>query len=80
MSLWERDDATHLPKFVDKALKLLNLKQVAFEIENSLLSKVSCTACKAGNYLKQSKKYENILRIIYLFQAPDFFSITLEPA
>lgn len=34
--------------FVDKALKLLNLKQVAFEIENSVLSKVSCSACKAG--------------------------------
>lgn len=49
--LWdmEQDKSTHLPQFVDKALKLLNLKQVAFEIENSVMSKVSCTACKAGN-------------------------------
>lgn len=35
--------------FVDKALKIFNLKQVAYEIENSVMSKVSCTACKAGN-------------------------------
>lgn len=49
--LWEHDQekSTHLPHFVDKALRLLNLKQVAFEIENSVMSKVSCTACKAGN-------------------------------
>lgn len=48
--LWDmdQDKSTHLPQFVDKALKLLNLKQVAFEIENSVMSKVSCTACKAG--------------------------------
>jgi sphingomyelin phosphodiesterase len=48
--LWELDQekTTHLPQFVDQALKLLNLKQVAFEIENSVMSKVSCTACKAG--------------------------------
>ncbi|KAJ8970428.1 hypothetical protein NQ317_006553, partial [Molorchus minor] len=48
--LWELDQekTTHLPHFVDKALKLLNLKQVAFEIENSVMSKVSCTACRAG--------------------------------
>lgn len=48
--LWdkEQDQNTHLPQFVDKALKLLNLKQVAFEIETSVMSKVSCTACKAG--------------------------------
>ncbi|KAJ8912496.1 hypothetical protein NQ315_004003, partial [Exocentrus adspersus] len=47
--LWELDQekSTHLPQIVDKALKLLNLKQVAFEIENSVMSKVSCTACRA---------------------------------
>lgn len=49
--LWDRDqDKNALPQFVDKALKLLNLKQVAFEIENSVMSKVSCTACKAGKF------------------------------
>ncbi|KAH1003584.1 hypothetical protein HUJ04_003485 [Dendroctonus ponderosae] len=48
--LWglDQDKSSHLPPFVDKALKLLNLKQVAFEIENSVMSKVSCTACRAG--------------------------------
>ena len=39
-----------LPKFIDKALRLLNLKQVVQEVETSVMSKVSCTACKAGNY------------------------------
>lgn len=50
--LWfESADITHYPPFVDKALKLFNLKQVAHEIETSVMSKVSCTACKAGNFL-----------------------------
>jgi len=34
---------------VDKALRLFNLKQVVQEVETSVMSKVSCTACKAGN-------------------------------
>lgn len=38
----------HLPRIVEKALKLLNLKQVVTEVETSVMSKVSCTACKAG--------------------------------
>lgn len=48
--LWyeSSDSLTHYPPFVDKALKLFNLKQVAHEIETSVMSKVSCTACKAG--------------------------------
>lgn len=48
--LWERDQekSSNLPLFVDKALKLFNLHQVAFEIETSVMSKVSCTACQAG--------------------------------
>lgn len=47
--MWGLDqDKSSLPPLVDKALKLLNLKQVAFEIENSVMSKVSCTACRAG--------------------------------
>jgi hypothetical protein len=52
--LWELDQekTTHLPQFVDQALKMLSLKRVAFEIENSMMSKVSCTACKADYYVK----------------------------
>lgn len=41
----------HLPRIVDKTLRLLNLKQVVSELETSVMSKVSCTACKAGNYI-----------------------------
>lgn len=37
-----------LPKFLDQALKILNLKQVLQEVETSVMSKVSCTACTAG--------------------------------
>nr|CAD7604737.1 unnamed protein product [Timema genevievae] len=38
----------HLPRIVDKALRLFDLKQVMEEVETSVMSKVSCTACKAG--------------------------------
>lgn len=38
----------HIPHIVDKALRLMNLKQVVQEVETSVMSKVSCTACKAG--------------------------------
>nr|XP_023022925.1 sphingomyelin phosphodiesterase-like [Leptinotarsa decemlineata] len=72
--LWELDQekTTHLPQFVDKALKLLNLKQVAFEIENSVMSKVSCTACKAGagllqHYTRTGKSEKEIKKTIYRF-------------
>lgn len=72
--LWELDQEknTHLPQFVDQALKLLNLKQVAFEIENSVLSRVSCTACKAGagllqHYIKSGKSDKEIKKTIYQF-------------
>lgn len=37
-----------LPKFLEKAIKLFNLQQVLQEVETSVMSKVSCTACKAG--------------------------------
>ncbi|KAJ9590699.1 hypothetical protein L9F63_016215, partial [Diploptera punctata] len=37
----------HLPRIVDKALRLFNLRQVIMEVETSVMSKVSCTACKA---------------------------------
>ncbi|CAG9816256.1 unnamed protein product [Phaedon cochleariae] len=72
--LWELDQekTTHLPQFVDKALKLLNLKQVAFEIENSVMSRVSCTACRAGagllqHYTRVGKSEKEIKKTIYQF-------------
>lgn len=72
--LWdnEQDKNTHLPQFVDKALKLLNLKQVAFEIETSVMSKVSCTACKAGtgllqHYIRTGKSEKEIKQTILQF-------------
>ncbi|XP_037946445.1 sphingomyelin phosphodiesterase isoform X2 [Teleopsis dalmanni] len=65
-------DGLTYPPFVDKALKLFNLKQVAFEIENSVMSKVSCTACKAGagllqHYIKAGKTDTEIIKLIYQF-------------
>ncbi|KAK9876807.1 hypothetical protein WA026_015045 [Henosepilachna vigintioctopunctata] len=72
--LWElqKDKKSNLPMFFDKALKLLNLKQVAFEIENSVLSKVSCSACKAGagllqHYTRIGKSEKEIKKTIYQF-------------
>lgn len=70
--LWDSDKSANLPLFVDKALKLLNLKQVYFEVENSVMSKVSCTACKAGagllqHYIKMGKSKEEIIKMIYQF-------------
>ncbi|XP_053962392.1 sphingomyelin phosphodiesterase isoform X1 [Anastrepha ludens] len=65
-------DGLNFPPFVDKALKLFNLKQVAFEIENSVMSKVSCTACKAGagllqHYIRAGKTKTEIIKLIYEF-------------
>ncbi|XP_073847882.1 sphingomyelin phosphodiesterase isoform X1 [Musca autumnalis] len=65
-------DGLAYPPFVDKALKLFNLKQVSYEIEHSLLSKVSCTACKAGaglllHYIHTGKSEGEIIKMIYQF-------------
>jgi len=65
-------DGLNYPPFVDKALKLFNLKQVAYEIENSVMSKVSCTACKAGagllqHYIKSGKSDVEIIKLIFQF-------------
>jgi sphingomyelin phosphodiesterase len=51
-TMWYRsqDFSSNYPLLVNQAIKLFNLEQVAFEIENSVLSKVSCTACK-GNQI-----------------------------
>lgn len=71
--LWfESADLTHYPPFVDKALKMFNLKQVAYEIENSIMSKVSCTACKTGagllqHYIQVGKKTDEIIKTMYQF-------------
>ncbi|XP_013134905.1 PREDICTED: sphingomyelin phosphodiesterase [Papilio polytes] len=70
--LWDSDKSTNLPLFVDKALKLLNLKQVYYEVEHSVMSRVSCTACKAGagllqHYIKLGKSKEEINKMIYQF-------------
>lgn len=50
----------------------MNLQQVAFEIENSVMSKMSCTACKAGatllqHYIKSGKSKEEIIKTIYQY-------------
>ncbi|XP_039755236.1 sphingomyelin phosphodiesterase isoform X1 [Pararge aegeria] len=70
--LWDSDKSSNLPLFVDKALKLLNLKQVYYEVEHSVMSKVSCTACKAGagllqHYMRLGKSKEEINKMIYQF-------------
>lgn len=70
--LWDSDKSSNLPLFVEKALKLLNLKQVYYEVEHSVMSKVSCTACKAGagllqHYTKRGKSKEEINKMIYQF-------------
>lgn len=62
----------HLSLFVDKALKLLDLRQVMTEVETSVMSKVSCTACKVGagllqNYIKNGKSDKEIMGSIYQF-------------
>ncbi|XP_026472938.1 sphingomyelin phosphodiesterase-like [Ctenocephalides felis] len=64
--------SSNLPLFVDKALKLFNLRQVALELETSVMSKVSCTACKAGagllqHYIRTGKSKEEIIKMIYQF-------------
>ncbi|CRK91825.1 CLUMA_CG005448, isoform B [Clunio marinus] len=73
-TLWGKSDSSdhHYSPFFDKALKLLNLQQVAFEIENSVMSKMSCTACKAGasllqNYIKSGKSKEEIIKTIFQY-------------
>lgn len=73
-TLWGKAESidSHYSPFFDKALKLLNLQQVAFEIENSVMSKMSCTACKAGatllqSYIKSGKSKEEIIKTIHQY-------------
>ncbi|XP_072766860.1 sphingomyelin phosphodiesterase [Anoplolepis gracilipes] len=73
--LWEMETAQssgHLSGIVDKTLKLLNLRQVMMEVETSVMSKVSCSACKLGvsilqHYIKVGKSDEIIMASIYEF-------------
>ncbi|XP_059480867.1 sphingomyelin phosphodiesterase isoform X1 [Neocloeon triangulifer] len=58
----------NVPPLVDKALRLMNLQQVVQEVETSVMSKVSCTACKAGvgflqHYIRTGKTKEDIVHI-----------------
>lgn len=41
--------ARGLPAFIGNAVKLLDLKQVVKELETSVMTSVSCSACKAGS-------------------------------
>ncbi|XP_049780611.1 sphingomyelin phosphodiesterase isoform X2 [Schistocerca cancellata] len=61
-----------LPRLVDKALRLFNLRQVVQEVETSVMSKVSCTACKAGagllqHYIRMGKTRDDIVKITNQF-------------
>lgn len=40
--------ARGLPAFLGNAIKLLDVKQVVKELETSVMTSVSCSACKAG--------------------------------
>uniref|UniRef100_A0A0A9Z5H7 Sphingomyelin phosphodiesterase n=1 Tax=Lygus hesperus TaxID=30085 RepID=A0A0A9Z5H7_LYGHE len=62
----------HLYRLADKALKLMNLKQVVNEVESSVMSQVSCTACKAGagllqHYIRTGKTQDDIIQIVKKF-------------
>ncbi|XP_065202561.1 sphingomyelin phosphodiesterase isoform X2 [Planococcus citri] len=62
----------HLPRIVDKTLRLLNLKQVISEVETSVMSKVSCTACRAGvglllHYIRTGKTTDDIIKLSFQF-------------
>ncbi|XP_031785988.1 sphingomyelin phosphodiesterase isoform X5 [Nasonia vitripennis] len=73
--LWDMEysqKSGHLSLFVDKAMKLLDLRQVMTEVETSVMSKVSCTACKVGagllqHFIKAGKSEEEILNSIFQF-------------
>lgn len=62
----------HFPPFLDKALGLLNLRQVVEEVETSVMSSMSCTACKIGvgvlqYYIKSGKTVNDIEKMSYQF-------------
>lgn len=71
--LWDMEkvqSSGHLSMFVDTAMRLADLRQVMTEIETSVMSKVSCTACKIGAsllqyYMKAGKSNQEIMEIIH---------------
>lgn len=54
--------ARGLPAFLGNAVKLFDLKQVVKELETSVMTSVSCSACKAGNYNLKRDNNLNPLR------------------
>lgn len=73
--LWDTESTQkggRLSLFVDKAMKLLDLRQVMTEIETSVMSKVSCTACKVGagllqHFIKAGKDEGEMMNSIFQF-------------
>lgn len=73
--IWDMEQIqpnSHLSLFVDKAMKLMDVKQVMTEVETSVMSKVSCTACKVGvgllqHFIKTGKSEEEIISSIFQF-------------
>lgn len=68
----EDASARRIPSLVDKAFKFFNTKQVMTELETSVMSKVSCTACKAGvgllqHYIRNGKTNEDIKQVTVNF-------------
>ncbi|KAG0720016.1 Sphingomyelin phosphodiesterase [Chionoecetes opilio] len=58
---------TRIPRFITDLGKLLDLEQVVNEIETSIMSSVSCNACKAGvgllqHYVQSGKTKEDIIK------------------
>lgn len=65
-------EESHLPPLLTKTIKYFNLQQVAFELETSVMSQVSCTACKAGagllqHYIRTGKSKDEIIKTIYQY-------------
>ncbi len=59
--------ARGLPAFLGNAVKLLDFKTVVNEIETSIMTSVSCSACKAGQsvFQKKTKLFETKSRQDY---------------
>lgn len=77
-AMWyDAETLMNYPPFVDKALKLFNLKQVAHEIETSVMSKVSCTACRTGEAkMGDGESFYQALTLCFSFQVLVCCSIT----
>lgn len=60
-------EGTRIPRFISNLGKLLDIEQVVKEIETSIMSSVSCNACKAGvgllqHYVQNGKTKEDIIK------------------